>query len=104
MTVTASPPTFSGGTWDPAVPPRTFGPCTVLVAGGSGSYTFAWTIVSTNSSVIFSSLTTQITNITVTGIADDTSYSIVRCTVTDVSTGAIALVDVLVQYSAQTIS
>lgn len=98
LTVTASPPAF-GGSARNTTSPRTFGPCTALPAGGGGSYTYAWTVLSTTTSAILSAPSAQATNITVGAFFGDTAYTIVRCTVTDTDTGATARVDILLQYT-----
>lgn len=97
LSVTASPASFGGAAYD-TLDDRVFGPCKALPAGGSGSYTYLWTLISTNSSAIIAQPGSQSTNITVGALFNDISYSIVRCTVTDTETGATARVDVLLTY------
>lgn len=97
LTVTVTPASFGGASYD-TLDDRVFGPCTALPAGGSGSYTYLWTVLSTNSSCIIGSIAAQSTTFTVGALFNDTSYSIVRCTVTDTDTGATARVDVLITY------
>lgn len=98
LSVTASPPSFTGGAFD-TTDPRVFGPCTALPAGGSGSRTYAWTVLSTNSGVNILAPTAQATEFVVEALFGDTSYSIVRCTVTDTDTLATARVDILLVYA-----
>jgi hypothetical protein len=98
LTVTASPPSFGGAAYN-TIASRVFGPCTALPAGGSGSYSYAWTVVSTNSSASFSNAAIANPTITIGALLGDTAYTIVRCTVTDTDTLATARVDVLLQYT-----
>jgi len=97
LTVTATPPTLGGAAYN-TISPRTFGPCTALPAGGSGSYTYAWTIVSSSGGASIGSPAAQASSFTLNALLGDTNYTIIRCTVTDVATGATARVDVLIQY------
>lgn len=98
LTVTASPPTLGGANRN-TITPLVFGPCTALPAGGSGSYTYVWTVVSSSGGASIGSPTAQATNITLNALLGDTNYTIVRCTVTDADTSATARVDILVQYT-----
>lgn len=98
LTVTASPPTLGGANRN-TITPRAFGPCTALPAGGSGSYTYVWMVVSSSGGASIGSPTAQATNITLNALLGDTNYTIVRCTVTDADTSATARVDILVQYT-----
>ena len=100
LSVTASRSSFTGGTTDPSPPPRVFGPCTAIPAGGSGSYSYAWTVISTNSAASFSNAAIAAPTITIDPLAGDTAYTIVRCTVTDTDTLLTARVDVLLQYTS----
>lgn len=79
---------------------RTFGPCSALPAGGSGSYSYAWTVVSTDTAVIITAPTSQATSFNVSpGEYYETTAHRVRCTVTDTLTRQIGLVDVLIYYT-----
>ena len=98
LTVTASPPSFGGAAYNTLLP-RTFGPCTALPAGGSGSYTYAWTVLSSSGGATIGSPTAQSTSFELAALFGDTNYTIVRCTVTDTDTLATARVDVLLQYT-----
>ena len=97
LSVTASPPTLGGAAYN-VITPRVFGPCTALPAGGSGSYTYLWTVVSSSGGATIVSPTSQASSFTLEAVLGDTNYTIVRCTVTDTDTGATARVDVLIQY------
>lgn len=98
LTVTASPPSLGGANRN-TILPRTFGPCTALPAGGSGNYTYAWTVLSSSGGASVGSPSAQATTVTLNALFGDTNYTIVRCTVTDVETSATARVDILVQYT-----
>lgn len=98
LAVTASPAAFGGSRkFDVS---RTFGPCTLIPAGGSGSYSYAWTVVSSDTSAEFSAPSSATTNITISSPGmGNTSFNTVRGTVTDTVSGATGHVDVVVTYS-----
>jgi hypothetical protein len=97
FSVTASPPSFAGGSR--VASDRTFGPCTAVPVGGSGSYSFAWTVQETNTSADFTAPASATTNITLTYEFDATATAIVRCTVTDTVTSATAYVEVPLSFT-----
>jgi len=97
LTVTANPPSLGGAAYN-NITPRTFGPCTALPAGGSGNYTYAWTVVSSSGGASIGAPTSQASSFTLNALLGDTNYTIVRCTVTDVDTAATARVDILIQF------
>lgn len=97
LTVTASPPSLGGAAYNTIVS-RTFGPCTAHPAGGSGNYTYLWTVVSSSGGATIGAPTSQASSFTLAALLGDTNYTIVRCTVTDVDTGATSRVDILIQY------
>jgi hypothetical protein len=98
LSLTVTPASFTGAAFD-TTDPRVFGPCTALPAGGSGSYTYAWTVLSTTSAVAIVDPTSPTTDFVVNALFGDTSYSIVRCTVTDTDTLATARADVPLVYA-----
>ena len=98
LSVTASPAAFGGSRKTDVS--RTFGPCTLIPAGGSGSYTYAWTVVSTDTSVGFSAPSSASSNITISSPGmGNTSLSTVRGTVTDTVSGATGHVNVALSYT-----
>lgn len=97
LTVTASPPSLGGAAYNTIVS-RTLGPCTAQPAGGSGNYTYLWTVVSSSGGATIGEPTSRASSFTLAALLGDTNYTIVRCTVTDIDTGATARVDILIQY------
>lgn len=75
-----------------------------LASGGSGSYSYAWTVVSTNSSASFNNAAIAAPTIEIGVLEADTAYTIVRCTITDTDTLLTARVDVLLQYTSYIIT
>ena len=97
ITATASPSFFSGSRPFDVV--RTFGPCTVVPAGGSGSYSFAWSVVSSDAGCGFTAPTAATTSFEANPLPDGTSISVLECLVTDTVTFATFAVEVRIEYS-----
>jgi hypothetical protein len=95
--VTASPPSLaSGGRFDAA----TTDTVTAIVSGGSGSFTYAWTVPTTDGHPVVPTAPTAATtafNIGSIGAGDEVS-AVARCTVTDTVTSAIDHVDVFISH------
>ena len=95
---TVSPPSSDAGGFDnaPSLPG-----VTVLVAGGSGTYAYAWfeTIAPPGVSLIIGSPTSQSTSLSLTGVGPgDEIEGIVTVTATDTVGGASVSVDVPFSY------
>lgn len=94
--VTATPPTSSaGGNTAPFNTPAV----TAIPSGGSGSYTYAWTIIIDPGGLTINSPAAATTNFTYALMGDgDAPLATVRCTVTDTVTAQTQSVDVDVEY------
>lgn len=94
--VTASPPSLSSGG---RVDSRSTDNVTAVVSGGSGSFTFAWTILVTDHTISASAPTSATTHFDISGIEEgDEVHAQARCTVTDTVGGATVHVDVEIQH------
>ena len=96
LTVTATPPSSdAGGLSAPYSTPSV----TALPSGGSGSYTYAWSVVSFDHTVSITSPTAQTTALRFTVMTSgDYATATVRCTVTDTVSALTGSVDVPMSY------
>lgn len=94
--VTASPPYLSSGGRTSS---RSTADVTAIVSGGSGSFTYAWTITTDGHTITISAPTSATTHFNISGIAvGDEVTATARCTVTDTSGGATTFVDVPITH------
>lgn len=78
---------------------RTLGPTTVTPSGGSGSYTYAWTVLESDYSTVINSPTSATTTITMSCPFGEVGAAVARCTVTDTVSGLTAIADVSLSVS-----
>lgn len=70
-----------------------------IPAGGSGSYSYAWTVVSSDHPVVIASPTAQTTGLSFTGVGAGVDASAeILCTVTDTVSGLTGSVGVSMSY------
>lgn len=103
LSVSSSPPFAYAGAVGGA-PPFYSPSITAIAAGGSGSYTYAWTIVSSDGPVEMVSPASQTTSIRFLDVPlTQTIFATARCTVTDSVTGATGSAEVPAAFSNITI-
>lgn len=95
LSATASPPALNSGG---SVNSFTTAATTAIPAGGSGTYTYAWTLIVDPGGVTINSATAAATTFGLTVTAGATIQATARCTVTDSVSGATATVDVPIQH------
>ena len=96
LSVTASPPSSdAGGLFAPYATPSV----TALPSGGSGSYTYLWSVISSDYPVVITSAAAQTTALRFTGVpSGELATGIVRCTATDTVSLLTGSVDVPMSY------
>lgn len=95
LSVTASPPALnSGSTHDPHVT----APTTAVPTGGSGTYTYLWTLAVDPGDITITSPTAATTVFSIDTNIGETVDATARCTVTDGVTMATAFVDVPIHH------
>lgn len=78
---------------------RALGPTTVTPSGGTGTYTYAWTVLESDYSTVINSPTSATTTITMECPFGEVGAAIARCTVTDTGSGLTAIADVSLSVS-----
>lgn len=100
FSATASPPSLSSGGVNTGAP-FTSAPTTAIAAGGTGPYTYAWTLTTAPDvgSITINTPAVAGTTVTFDGFVElDTVEGTITCTVTDTSNGHTTTVDVAVRH------